>query len=294
VAVLLVVLGVLDRWRAPSPAPGVRAQMALLSDFDAQRRPLGVVYDPLRHVPSSAIPPLLAFVAGPHARGERTGVDLLYDARWSLPAGRYELCLDGRGHTIQGEIGLQVGRVGPPLRTWTIAPATRWTTTLDLPANARFVGFRASPDLAGAAPELTLIPQAVADLRTRKTDPDVLQSRQYGDAAVYFYDDRAAPEPTGFWTQGDSSSRLAVALAPDRPTALRLRAGPAPVTVQTIVDGDVQRVMLAAKETRDVRLQSRHTVASVEIVTQGGFVPADVDPATRDRRHLGVWVEVVR
>ena len=61
------------------------------SDFDAQRRPLGVVYDPLRRVASSAIPPLLAFVAGPRARGERTGVDLLYDARWSLPAGRYEL-----------------------------------------------------------------------------------------------------------------------------------------------------------------------------------------------------------
>ena len=151
-AVLLVSLlvpAVLDRWRAPAPGPGVRAQMALLSDFDAQRRPLGVVYDPLRRVPSSAIPPLLAFVAGPRARGERTGVDLLYDARWSLPAGRYELCLDGRGRTIQGEIGLQVGRVGPPLRTWTIAPAARWTTTLDLPANARFVGFRASPELAG-------------------------------------------------------------------------------------------------------------------------------------------------
>ena len=55
-----------------------------------------------------------------------------------------------RGRTIQGEIGLQVGRVGPPLLTWTIAPAARWTTTVDLPANARFVGFRASPELAGA------------------------------------------------------------------------------------------------------------------------------------------------
>ena len=268
--------------------------MALLSDFDAQRRPLGVVYDPLRRVPSSAIPPLLAFVAGPRARGERTGVDLLYDARWSLPAGRYELCLDGHGRTIQGEIGLQVGRVGPPLRTWTIAPAARWTTTLDLPANARFVGFRASPELTGAAPELRLIPRAVADLRTRKTDPEVLQSRQYGDAAVFFYDERVAPEPTGFWTRGDSSSRLAVALAPDRPTALRLRAGPAPATVQTTVDGDVQRVTLAARATRDVTLRSRHTVASVEIVTEGGFVPAEVDPATRDRRRLGVWVEVIR
>jgi hypothetical protein len=294
VVVSLIVPGLPDHWRAPSPAPGVRAQMALLSDFDAQRRPLGVVYDPLRRVPSSAIPPLLAFVAGPRARGERTGVDLLYDARWSLPAGRYELCLDGRGRTLQGEIGLQVGRVGPPLRTWTIAPATRWTTTLDLPANARFVGFRASPELTGAAPELTLIPRAVADLRTRQTDPDVLQSRQYGDAAVYFYDERVAPEAAGFWTRGDSESRLAVALAPDRPTALRLHAGPAPVTVETTVDGDVQWVTLAAKATRDVTLRSRHTVASVEIVTQGGFVPTDVDPTAHDRRHLGVWVEVIR
>ena len=292
--VALVVPAVLDPWRAPSPVPGVRAQMALLSEFDAQRRPLGIVYDPLRRVSSSAIPPLLAFVAGPRARGERTGVDLLYDARWSLPAGRYELCLEGHGRTIHGEIGLQVGRVGPPLRTWTIAPATRWTTTLDLPANARFVGFRASPELAGAAPELRLIPRAVADLRTRKTDPEVLQSRQYGDAAVFFYDERVAPEPGGFWTRGDSSSRLAVALAPDRPTALRLRAGPAPATVQTTVDGDVQRITLAALATRDVTLRSRHTVASVEIVTEGGFVPAEVDPTTRDRRRLGVWVEVIR
>ena len=292
--VSLVVPAALDRWRSATPPPGVRAQMSLLSDFDTQRRPLGVVYDPLRLVPPDAIPPRLAFVAGPNARGERTGVELLYDARWALPAGRYELDLDGRGRTLQGEIGLQVGRVGPPLRTWTIAPATRWTTTVDLPANARFVGFRASADLAGAAPELRLIPQAVADLRTRRTDPDILQSRQYGDAAVFFYDERVAPEPGGFWTRGDSTSRFAVTLAPDRPTVLRLRAGPVPATVQTTVDGDVQQVTIAAKETRDVTLRSRHTVATVDIATQGGFVPAEQDPTTRDRRRLGVWVEVVR
>jgi hypothetical protein len=53
-------------------------------------------------------------------------------------------------------------------------------------------------------------------------------------------------------------------------------------------------VTLAARATRDVTLRSRHTVASVEIVTEGGFVPADLDPATRDRRRLGVWVEVIR
>ena len=72
-----------------------------------------------------------------------------------------------------------------------------------------------------------------------------MQTRLFGDAAVFFYDERVGPEPSGFWTRGDSTSHLAVALAPDRPTAFRLRAGPRAATVTTNVDGDVQRVELA-------------------------------------------------
>jgi hypothetical protein len=285
----------LQGWRAPTPPAGARAQIALLSEFDAQRRPLGLVYDPLHRVPAAAIPPLLRFVAGPQARGDRTGVDLLYDARWSLPAGRYEIALESPGgQPFDGEIGFQVGRIGPPLRTWTIGPTSRWSAVVDLPANARFVGVRASPGIAAAGPELRLTPQAIPDLRTRRTDPDVMQTRLFGDAAVFFYDERVGPEATGFWTRGDSTSHLAVALAPDRPTALRLRAGPRAATVTTDVDGDVQRVQLAPLATRDVTLRSRHTVAGVAITTEGGFVPAEVEPGARDRRRLGVWVEVVR
>ena len=67
-----------------------------------------------------------------------------------------------------------------------------------------------------------------------------------------------------------------------------------PATVTTIVDGYVEQVALAPRATRDVTLRSRYTVASVELVTAGGFVPSQIDPATQDRRHLGVWVEGVR
>jgi hypothetical protein len=285
----------LDSWRAPGPAPGARPQIQLLLDYDAQRRPVGVVYDPLRRVPASAIPPLLTLVADPRTRGERTGVDLLHGARWALPAGRYQIDLDSRGGSLQGEIGLQVGRHGPPLRTWTVGPAPRWTETIDLPANANFVGLRASPELARAAPAVRLIPRTIPDLRTRRTDPNVMRSRQYGDAEVFFYDEHMEPEASGFWTRGDSTSRFAVTLAPGRPTTLRLRAGARAVAVETSVDGgSLQRLSLAPDATHDVPLQSRHAVASVQIVTAGGFVPSEIDPTTRDRRRLGVWVEVVR
>lgn len=292
--VSLVVPATLERWRAPAPLPGARAQSTMLSQFDAQRRPLGVVYDPLRAVPASAIPPRLAFVAGPSARGERTGVDLLYDARWALPAGRYEVALTAARDPLHGELGLQVGRVGPPLRSWTIAPTQHWRAIVDLPANARFVGFRASPELARAASELRLTPQAVPDLRTRRTSGDVIQSRQYGDVPVFFSDERVFPEAGGFWTRGDSASRFTVPLSTAQPTVLRVRAGAAPVTVRAIVDGMAQDVSLAPDTSRDLPLRSRLAVASVELTTEGGFVPAERDPASRDRRRLGAWVEVIR
>ena len=152
----------------------------------------------------------------------------------------------------------------------------------------------ASADLVRTGATLRLVPLSVADLRVRRTDPDIVQSRQYGDAAVFFYDERVAPEPTGFWTRADSASRMGVALSPDKPTVLRLRAGLAPATVRVSVDGYPERVALAAKETRDLPLRSRHSVATVDLVTEGGFVPADLDPTAHDRRRLGVWAEVVR
>ena len=141
----------LDRWRAPAPAPGARPQIQLLSDFDAQRRPLGVVYDPLRRVPAAAIPPLLTFVGRPRRpRRASAAVPICSTAR----AGRCPPAATTSSSTaatgmIQGEVGLQVGRFGPPLHTWTIAPAPRWTATRR-PARQRQL--RRVPRLARVGP----------------------------------------------------------------------------------------------------------------------------------------------
>ena len=103
-----------------------------------------------------------------------------------------------------------------------------------------------------------------------------------------------APEPGGFWTRGDSSSRLAVALAPNRPkrrSALRTR--PPPVDGKGHRDGDIQNIALAALAQRDITLRSPRAVTTVEIVAEGSFVPAPRWMPTRGTaRPLSVWVEV--
>ncbi len=132
------------------------------------------------------------------------------------------------------------------------------------------------------------------DQGLRVTTPQVLASAQYGHTLFLMHDDQVNPEPTGFWILGQRATRLSVALtgAEGRPT-LRLRsaAGDNAVTLRT--HGWEQVVTLASDDSQEVELPSpEHGIVSLTIQTSRGFVPMDHDPASRDRRYLGVWVDV--
>ena len=98
--------------------------------------------------------------------------------------------------------------------------------SVDLPANANFVGFRASPLAGGGGPG------AAADCRARfptwrtrrprsKRDAEVADT---GEATVFFYDERIEPELISDLDARRQRQPLSPSpLAPDRPTALRLR-----------------------------------------------------------------------
>ena len=159
-----------------------RAQSELLREFDAHARPVGLLFNPFRIVPPDRIPPLLQFAVGPDPRPDCTPVPLLYNARWSLPAGRYRLQVVAPEptHRLHGTLSLQVGRAGPPLQAWTLEAIGRWTETIELPVDARFVGLRASPELEAQRVRVRLLPAVDCRRVGAPTGSEVVQSSQYG------------------------------------------------------------------------------------------------------------------
>ncbi len=281
----------------PSGRLDARSSTRLLDDYAPSLRPLAVRYMPFERIAASEVPPLFRFDARPDDRRRKPPVAVLNDARWSLPPGRYEVGLVAPASASwpEGELGLQLGRLGPPIEAWPVTPdgTGRWATTFDLPVYVESVGFRASSALAAIRPTLVVRPVTVADRADEAPRREVLQAMQYGTAWVLFHTGDTAPEAGGFWTRARRRTAFTVVSRDASPMSIRVRAGAVPTGVTAIVAGRSQRLHLAAGEQRELVLPP-HGGASwrVEVEADAAFVPAAVDPASDDRRELGCWVEI--
>jgi hypothetical protein len=284
-----------------------RARQPLLDDFDRTRRPIALRFDPLRRVEASALPTWFAFTADSRVSGTAAGsapgaATLLLGARWAWPAGDYEVEISALA-PWRGELGLQAGRVGPPLATWMVDEpgGTRWKQRFSLPIDVSFAGFKGSPAMSAARPTIRIRPIVVVDTSRRLPPADVVQSRAFGAASVFFHDDNADPEPAGFWTRRDRTTSVSIARTDGSSVALRVRSGPAAVRlrIRSVCAPSPVRPCTSASEDVDLTPNTSRDVAlgttgplRVEIETRGGFVPAEVDRASRDIRGLGCWIEI--
>src|SRR5207253_74747 len=73
--------------------PEARARAPILDEFDARRRPIAILYDPLARLSPQDVLAHVRFTARPGQRTARQPLDLLWNARFSLPAGEYRLAL---------------------------------------------------------------------------------------------------------------------------------------------------------------------------------------------------------
>ncbi len=305
-AALVVVELVMPFLPADPPWPRVelanRARLASLDRFDRAALPNAVLYDPLHMLEAESAERRLVVTVGVGTRRDRQPVRVLHNGRFSLPAGRYRVDLRWGTPTpfpaaASEPIGLQIGRFGPPARIWPLSPTPggQWQSEFDLPLDAGFVGFVGSLELEHATTQITITPLSVVDRSRRLQTPEVLAAAQYGPTMFLFHDNRVYPEETGFWTAGEQRVRLAVAGTDNDPgpTTLRLRAGPAANRVAFSSPGWRQTVVLQPGIAESVTLPtSSRRVVELEIATERGFVPAQVDAASKDRRHLGAWIEV--
>jgi hypothetical protein len=278
--------------------PEARARVPLLDRVDLNRRPTALLYDPLSHLTGADALSHVALLARPGLRTAPQPIDLLWNARFALPAGEYRLRLARSGASVADTtLSLQVGRTGPPLDSWPVAGAV-WEHRFVLPIDAALVGFRAQPDLARGDGELLLTPVSIVDESRRIARPAVIGARRYGTATTFFHDDFVFAEQSGYWTRGGASARVTyVTSAESRTIDVMVSCGPVPnrVTLSTddweqhlaIEPGAPQRVAIPTSDVSEFSVR----LAALEIAVEKGFVPADVDRAATDRRFLGCWIE---
>ena len=279
--------------------PETRLSFPMLDSFDTIARPLAIRYQPLSFVSPSVIPSMFVAKAMSGQRTAPQPLPVLLNARFRLPAGDYEVEIEGAdvaGQPVGSTVGLQIGREGRPLRTWSIQLASRdtWRQRFSLPIDAEFVGFRVAPELERAIAALRLRPLSIVDGSLRPKTASVIAAAPFGPWTVFFHDAVAYSEPDGFWVRGRARLRATIAETGEsaESLAVQVHSGARPNTVTLSTPRWSERLDLVPGVTREVRVPSvsHERLVSLTITTSSGFVPADVQPGNRDRRLLGCWV----
>jgi hypothetical protein len=289
---------------ATAPAaidPTARARVPLLDDFDAHRRPIVVVYDPWTRTSAADVLARAVLIARPGERTSRQPVELLWNARFALPAGEYrvDLARPVELSQVPGAVGLQIGRVGPPLDQWRVeSPA--WSRAIMVPIDATLIGLRPLAKGGLDEGELRITPIRVVDESRRSARPPVFSATRYGVLTAYFHDDTTTGEAAGFWTHGRGVTRVTVATSSADPASfdVDVNCGPIANRATLQIPGWTEQIVVEPGGAHHVTVQTISQpdlgirLAPLDITVRDGFVPAEVDPASSDRRVLGCWIEM--
>ena len=292
---------------AEPPLPSInlaaRARLAALDTFDHVSRPLTVRYAPFSVTSAVDAESTLFVGAAPGLRPEPQPLRVLHNGRFSLPAGRYRAVIEWAARdplpAREGaRVGLQVGRIGGPLTTWTVTPTPggTWSEEFWLPVDAGFVGLRGDADLERSIAALRMEAVDVVDLGARTATPQVLAAARFGEAVVLFHEERMYPEATGFWTPRARTSRVSIACPGGctRGIVLRTHSGKVANHLRVTAPGWSHDVDLQGETPVDIVVPPPAVggVLQLTLTASTGFVPIEIDPNIRDRRELGVWISL--
>jgi hypothetical protein len=217
----------------------------------------------------------------------------------SVPGGQYELVVES--NRPAGRLTLAVGESKQVLDEVSLdgRPAGGTGLVLTLPAGVASLAIHGDDRARASVTRLMLRPRAARNAAGAHSG-EARRASRHGRVRVFFFDDNAFVEPTGFWTRGGSATDVFVDAVPPGTTAvpaaqtvLRLRAGPVVSSIEVSSGEWRQSVSLEPGEARLVPLPDRAVGWPLRLVTMTGFRPAQHDPGNQDLRNLGVWIEVV-
>jgi hypothetical protein len=208
-----------------------------------------------------------------------------------VPPGTYLLSVKRR----RAADGLLMVGVGNDQFAIVMQPLTAFDAgvQVNLPAGARALTIRGDE---GARDDLDAIDlRPIAPAFSPATAIIARRAVRYDGIVAFFLDERAFPEPSGFWVGGKREAWAV--LAPDErrgSLSLLLRNGPVDNTVSLEFSGRREEIALRPGEERRIELPLETATGSalVRIRSSAGFRPSEADPNSRDTRLLGVYCRV--
>ena len=200
-----------------------------------------------------------------------------------VPAGDYELAAaDGS----QGaRVAVTVNRADPLLES-AVAPFQ-----LRIPVAVWSLSVRADGPAGLRIRPVQVAPAVNADGRY------AMRAARYGRARVFFFDERAYPEPTGFWTRGEGRATIVIDADDAARTSglpLTLTAGAAATTIGISVGDWSRSYSLTPGQRREITLPALSEARAwvVDIHSGPGFRPFEREPGNTDVRLLAAWFEI--
>lgn len=209
-----------------------------------------------------------------------------------VPGARYIARVTSTGAAAV-PLRLFVGGSRSPWREFTVPGAGAFTFPFVLPVAVPRVVIDAD-QAARATLRVELVVEEAMPVRETLA---MRSAAHYGSSDVLFLDDQVFAEAPGFWVRGRQAARFLLVPSVTGPVSpltvsILVRNGGVPNTV-TIESGTFQRLlMLAPFQELDVDIPLTPAgTANVRIASGDGFVPAEQQPGSSDRRLLGVWIQ---
>ncbi len=293
-AAIMLACSIVWRLEGSGGTTPAAAQLDLLRDAGTSTRFLALDVSGGRRMPIDGLPGRLAIetAAAPFAPAAPREDRPLF-ALPAIPAGEYRLTVT-QGEASGGWLMVGIGRDQFSIIT---QPAAAFVSEVPIrfPVDVRAVVVRGDEDARRAGGVLRFRPISVLRPVDKASAGRALHAVRYGDAIMFFMDDRSFPEPHAFWVGGARAS--SVVLQPDTPVrtaTLLLRNAPVANQVEvqagdwraplTLAPGDERRL--------EVPLDAGRGATAITFKVASGFRPSAVNPQSGDDRFLGVWVKL--
>jgi hypothetical protein len=206
-----------------------------------------------------------------------------------VPAGRYTVVTASARE--DGRLVVNVNRNDPPLES---APANV-PFSLRLPIDVLSLSVRADTATRDGEPAMQIRPLEIGP-DARGGGRYALRAARYGRARVFFFDDRAYPEPKGFWTRAEGRATVVIDADDEARTGgltLAMTAGAAATTIGVSVGSWAQSYSLTPGQRQLITLPPLVDAHAwvVDIHSGPGFRPFLRDPSSTDVRALAAWLE---